>query len=65
MRGPRLAFTLSLVLVDAAMSFLAFFIAYAIRRLTSETPIGPFGDYVLLAGIQTVATVAVFFSYKF
>ncbi len=65
MRGPRLAFTLSLVLVDAAMSFLAFFLAYAIRRLTSETPIGPFGDYVLLAGIQTVATVAVFFSYKF
>ncbi len=65
MRGPRLAFTLSLVLVDAAMSFLAFFIAYVIRRLTSETPIGPFGDYVLLAGIQTVATLAVFFSYKF
>ena len=65
MRGPRLAFTLSLVLVDAAMSFLAFFIAFFIRQLTSETPIGPFGDYVLLAGIQTVATVAVFFSYKF
>ncbi|OQA45402.1 MAG: UDP-glucose:undecaprenyl-phosphate glucose-1-phosphate transferase [Chloroflexi bacterium ADurb.Bin325] len=65
MRGPRLAFTLSLVLVDAAMSFLAFFIAYLIRRLTSETPIGPFGDYTLLAGIQTIALLAVFFSDKF
>jgi Undecaprenyl-phosphate glucose phosphotransferase len=65
MRGSRLAFTLSLVLVDAAMSFLAFFVAYVIRYLTSETPIGPFGDYVLLAGIQTAATLAVFFSYKF
>src|SRR5512139_2118204 len=65
MRGSRLAFTLSLVLMDAAMSFLAFFIAYLLRYVTSERDIGPFSDYLLLAALQTIATLLVFFVYKF
>jgi Undecaprenyl-phosphate glucose phosphotransferase len=65
MRRSRLLFTLSLVLVDALMSLLAFFAAYMIRRFTSDVDIGPFADYLLPAAIQTVTILIVFFFYKF
>ncbi len=65
MRRPRIWFSVSLVLVDAAMSILAFFFAYQIRLAARGPEIGPFRDYLLLATIQVAATLAVFFFYKF
>lgn len=65
MRRSRFGFIVSLVLVDAGMSALAFFLAYLIRVWTQGAEIGPFADYAPLAGIQVVNTLVVFFSYKF
>jgi len=65
MKRPRLVIALTLVLTDAIMSVLAFYIAYRLRTLSPQTPVGPFGDYVILAGIQLINTLAVFFIYKF
>jgi Undecaprenyl-phosphate glucose phosphotransferase len=65
MRRSRILSVLSLVLTDATMSLLAFFIAYLIRLWTRTTEIGPFSDFLVLAGIQMVATLVVFFFYKF
>ncbi len=65
MRRSRLLFILGLLLTDAAMSLLAFFIAYALRFWARGAAIGPFRDYLPLALIQMVATLVVFFIYKF
>ncbi len=65
MRRSRILFVLSLVLTDAAMSWLAFFIAYLIRLWSRGSEIGPFSNYLLPAGIQMVATLTVFFFFKF
>jgi len=65
MKRPRLVLVLTLVLTDVVMSVLAFYIAYRLRALASKTPIGPFSDYVILAGIQLINILAVFFIYKF
>ncbi len=65
MRRPRVWFTLTLVLVDAAMSMLAFFLAYGFRRWVQGAETGPSTSYLLLAGIQTVNTLLIFFFYKF
>ena len=65
MKRARVLYGLSLVAVDFAMSMLAFFIAYLLRKVTIGKDIGPFGDYLTLAAIQAVSTVAVFFFYKF
>ena len=48
-----------------AMSLLAFYIAYRLRLLTDGPKIGPFSDYVVLAVIQLISTLVVFFFYKF
>ena len=60
MRRSRILFVVSLVLTDAAMSLLAFFIAYLIRLWARGSEIGR-SDYLLLAGIQLVNTLVVFF----
>ncbi len=65
MKRPRIWFALSLVLMDAAMSFLAFFIAYLIRTAMRGPEVGPFRDHLLPAIIQVLATLLVFFFYKF
>lgn len=65
MRRPRVLFTLSLVLVDAAMGSLAFFAAYLIRLWTRGAEIGPFTDYLPLAAIQAGNTLLAFFFNKF
>ncbi len=65
MRRPRVWFTLTLVLVDAAMSMLAFFLAYAFRRWVQGNDTGPTTGYLLLAAIQTSNTLLIFFFYKF
>ncbi len=65
MRRPRLLYNLSLVVVDLAMSGLAFFTAYLIRLWTRGPEIGPFSDYFALGTILAVSTVVVFFFYKF
>ena len=64
MRRSRILFVVSLVLTDAAMSLLAFFIAYLIRLWARGSEIGR-SDYLLLAGIQLVNTLVVFFFFKF
>jgi exopolysaccharide biosynthesis polyprenyl glycosylphosphotransferase len=60
----RVLFGLALALTDADMSLLAFYIAYRVRVLTQGPKIGPFSDYILLAGLQMVSTLVVFFFYK-
>lgn len=65
MRRPRILFAVSLVLIDALMSALAFFIAYQIRLTARGTEIGPFRDYLAPAAIQVAAILVVFFFYKF
>jgi len=64
MRRSRILFVFSLVLMDTAMSLLAFFIAYLIRLWARGSEIGR-SDYLLLAGTQLAATLLVFFFYKF
>jgi Undecaprenyl-phosphate glucose phosphotransferase len=64
MKRSRIFFVLSLVLTDAAMSLLAFCIAYFIRRWARGSEIGR-ADYLMLASIQLAATLVVFFLYKF
>jgi Undecaprenyl-phosphate glucose phosphotransferase len=64
MKRARILFVISLVLTDAAMSLLAFFIAYLIRLWARGSVIGR-SDYLLLAGIQLAATLVVFFFFKF
>ena len=65
MKRARVLYGLSLFAVDFAMSILAFFVAYLLRRSTLDKDIGPFTDYLTLAAIQAVSTVLVFFFYKF
>ncbi len=65
MKRGRALIVLTLVLTDAAMSLLAFYIAYTLRAVALGDKIGPFANYVLLAGIQLVNTLLVFFIYKF
>ena len=65
MKRSRILFVLSLALMDAAMSLLAFFLAYLLQFRLRGSEIGPFSDYLLPAGIQMVATLTVFFFYKF
>jgi Undecaprenyl-phosphate glucose phosphotransferase len=64
MKRTRILFILSLLLTDAAMSLLAFFIAYLIRLWAGGSEIGR-ADYLMLANIQMAATLVVFFFYKF
>ncbi|MCX7671405.1 MAG: undecaprenyl-phosphate glucose phosphotransferase [Anaerolineae bacterium] len=64
-RRLRVLFTISLLLTDSAASLLAFYIAYLLRMVTVGPKIGPFGDYLILALIQLVNTLLVFFAYKF
>ncbi|MGC8782105.1 MAG: exopolysaccharide biosynthesis polyprenyl glycosylphosphotransferase, partial [Anaerolineae bacterium] len=64
-RRLRVLFTLSLLLTDAAASLLAFYSAYLLRMVTVGPKIGPFRDYLILALIQLVNTLLVFFAYKF
>jgi Undecaprenyl-phosphate glucose phosphotransferase len=65
MRRPRLLYHLSLVVLDLAMSALAFGIAYTIRRAMLGPDIGPFSNYFVLGTVQAINTVVVFFFYKF
>ncbi len=65
MRRKRTPFVLTLVLTDAAMSVLASAVAYLVRSLMKGPALGPFADYLPLAGMQVANTVVVFFLYKF
>ena len=66
MKRLRALFTFGLVLMDAVMSLLAFYLAYRLRVLTQgSAQIGPFSDYILLAGVQVATTLVVFFFNKF
>lgn len=65
MKRSRIWFAISLVLMDAAMSILAFFIAYLIRTAMRGPVVGPFRDHLLPATIQVLAILTVFFFYKF
>ncbi|MGQ9489318.1 MAG: undecaprenyl-phosphate glucose phosphotransferase [Anaerolineae bacterium] len=65
MRRAPIWFAISLVLMDAAMSILAFFVAYLIRAGMRGPEVGPFRDHLLPTAIQVVATLTVFFFYKF
>lgn len=65
MKRSRIWFAISLVLMDAAMSILAFFIAYLIRTAMRGPEVGPFRDHLLPATIQVLAILIVFFFYKF
>ena len=65
MKRARLLFVLALVLTDASMSLLAFYIAYLLSGLSQGPKIGPFRDYLALDLIQLTNTLVVFFIYKF
>jgi Undecaprenyl-phosphate glucose phosphotransferase len=65
MRRARILFVLALVLTDACMSLLAFYIAYLLRLLIQGPQVGPLRNYLPVAAIQMVSTLAVFFVYKF
>lgn len=65
MKRSRIWFAISLVLMDAAMSILAFFVAYLIRTAMRGPEVGPFRDHLLPATIQVLAILTVFFFYKF
>ncbi len=65
MKRERAVYTLSLVLTDALMTLLAFYIAYRIRLWVAGPKIGPFADYLVLAGIQLCSVLVVFFLQKF
>jgi exopolysaccharide biosynthesis polyprenyl glycosylphosphotransferase len=60
----RVLFGLALALTDADMSLLAFYLAYRVRVLTQGPKIGPFSDYLVLAAMQMISTLIVFFFYK-
>ncbi len=64
MKRRRVLFGLALALTDADMSLLAFYLAYRVRVLTQGPKIGPFSDYLVLAAMQMVSTLVVFFFYK-
>lgn len=64
-RQLRVLFVASLLVIDAAMSLLAFYTAYLVRLLTVGPKIGPFSDYLILALIQVINILIVFFFYKF
>lgn len=65
MKRNRVLFTLTLILTDAAMTLLAFYLAYRLRLLTTGPKIGPFSDYAPVAGLQLISTLVVFFLSKF
>ncbi|MCX7708146.1 MAG: hypothetical protein N2204_09075, partial [Anaerolineae bacterium] len=65
MKRSRVWFAISLVLMDAVMSILAFFVAYLIRAAMRGPEVGPFRDHLLPATIQVLAILTVFFFYKF
>ena len=65
MKRGRALTVLTLILTDAAMSLLGFYIAYLLRVVTQGQRIGPFTLYAILAGIQLFNTLLVFFVYKF
>ncbi len=65
MKRSRLVIIATLILTDALMSLLAFYIAYLARGLALGPKIGPFRDYLLLAALQLIATLTAFFFYKF
>jgi Undecaprenyl-phosphate glucose phosphotransferase len=64
-RRSRLLFAITLVATDAAMSMLAFFLAYLVRRWRVGPELGPFVDYLPLALIQTATIILTFFLFKF
>ncbi len=64
-RRARALFVASFIVTDAAMSLLAFYVAYLVRFATVGPKLGPFSDYLVLAVIQLVNTLLVFFFYKF
>ncbi len=62
-RAPLL-FTLSLVIIDALMSGLAFYVGYQLRLRSDYENILPFSSYIGMATVHVVATLIVFFFYR-
>jgi exopolysaccharide biosynthesis polyprenyl glycosylphosphotransferase len=65
MKRGRVLYVLTLLLTDAAMTVLAFGLAYWLRRSMQGEAIGPITNYLPLAAIQLASTLIVFFFYKF
>jgi exopolysaccharide biosynthesis polyprenyl glycosylphosphotransferase len=62
-RAP-LFFSISLVLIDALMAGLAFFVGYQLRLRTEYENILPFSAYGGMAVVHVVTTLVVFFFYR-
>ncbi|MFB0547256.1 MAG: hypothetical protein ACETWB_10135, partial [Anaerolineae bacterium] len=60
----NLLFTVFLVLVDAMMVSVAFYLAYRLRLLTEYVDIGPFPQYLGMMSIQIISMLLVFFFSK-
>ncbi len=60
----NLLFTVFLVLVDAMMVSVAFYLAYRLRLLTEYVDIGPFPQYLGMMSIQIISMLFVFFFSK-
>ena len=65
MKRSRPLSSVTLALTDAAMSLIAFYLAYFIRSQERGGQIGPFVEHLPVAAIQVLSIVAVFFAYKF
>jgi len=65
MKQGRILYVLTLLLTDAAMTALAFGLAYVVRRATQGPAIGPITGYLPLAAIQIINILIVFFFYRF
>ena len=67
-RRAEVIFFITLLLVDAVMVVLAFFLAYELRlRISWRTPptnIGPFRNYAGMMAVQALTMVIVFFFYR-
>jgi Undecaprenyl-phosphate glucose phosphotransferase len=65
-RHANLLFTVALLILDAGMICLAFYVAYLFRPrdATPNQVIPPFGYYLGMMGLNVLAFIAVFFFYK-
>lgn len=64
MKRTRLLLTLTMLVTDAVMSLVAFYLAYSLRLWAQGPEIGPLRNYTVLAFIQMLNTLLVFFFYK-
>ena len=64
LKRAQLLFVVSLALIDAGTTWLAFYLAHRIMELNPENVIGPFVEFLPLPLIQSILLLFVFFSQR-